>query len=395
MLDFGALPPEINSGRMYSGPGPGPMTAVAAAWDAVASQLESVSRGYSAVISGLQGEGWAGSSSEAMAAAATPYVTWITATGALAEQTASRARAAAAAYETAFAATVPPPLVAANRTELANLVATNIMGQNAAQIAATEAAYAEMWAQDAAAMYGYAASSATATALTPFNEPPSTTNAAGESSQAAAVAHAMGSSTATQSQAALSRLMSAVPQQLQTLASGASANASPAASSNAILTAFGNFNTLTAPVNLGGGISRTITSAGSFGSGLFRAGLQEHGAPPAVPRTGAVTAGANTPAPVGVRGPVLASVGRAAPIGGLSVPQSWASATPVASAVEEPQWLSEMDLGAVGPAEESAVGAAPIAGMGPMAGMATRPSVSSVLRVEPRRFKMPRPALGG
>ncbi|WP_203115967.1 PPE domain-containing protein, partial [Mycobacterium canetti] len=24
-MDFGALPPEINSGRMYSGPGSGPM----------------------------------------------------------------------------------------------------------------------------------------------------------------------------------------------------------------------------------------------------------------------------------------------------------------------------------------------------------------------------------
>ncbi|ORB32742.1 PPE domain-containing protein, partial [Mycobacterium paraseoulense] len=25
MFDFGALPPEINSGRMYAGPGSGPM----------------------------------------------------------------------------------------------------------------------------------------------------------------------------------------------------------------------------------------------------------------------------------------------------------------------------------------------------------------------------------
>ncbi|MDT7733617.1 MAG: hypothetical protein QOE12_791, partial [Mycobacterium sp.] len=25
MLDFGLLPPEVNSGRMYTGPGPGPM----------------------------------------------------------------------------------------------------------------------------------------------------------------------------------------------------------------------------------------------------------------------------------------------------------------------------------------------------------------------------------
>ena len=31
MLDFGALPPEINSGRMYVGPGSGPMLAASAA----------------------------------------------------------------------------------------------------------------------------------------------------------------------------------------------------------------------------------------------------------------------------------------------------------------------------------------------------------------------------
>ncbi len=34
-MDFGALPPEINSGRMYCGPGSGPMLAAAAAWDGV------------------------------------------------------------------------------------------------------------------------------------------------------------------------------------------------------------------------------------------------------------------------------------------------------------------------------------------------------------------------
>ncbi len=41
-MDFGALPPEINSGRMYSGPGCGSMLAAAAAWDGLAADNEVV-----------------------------------------------------------------------------------------------------------------------------------------------------------------------------------------------------------------------------------------------------------------------------------------------------------------------------------------------------------------
>ena len=104
-----------------------------------------------------------------MTAAAGSYVEWLSATAAQAEQTAAQARAAAAAYEAAFALTVPPPVIAANRSLLAALVATNFLGQNTPAIAATEAQYAEMWAQDAVAMYGYAGSSASATALTPVH----------------------------------------------------------------------------------------------------------------------------------------------------------------------------------------------------------------------------------
>jgi PPE family len=56
--------------------------------------------------------------------------------------------AAVARTEAAFAATVPPPVIAANRALLASLVVTNFLGQNTSTIAATEAHYAEMWAQD-------------------------------------------------------------------------------------------------------------------------------------------------------------------------------------------------------------------------------------------------------
>jgi hypothetical protein len=45
-----------------------------------------------------------------------------------------------------------PGAVTANRVTLAALVATNFLGQNTPALAAAEAQYAEMWAQDVAAM---------------------------------------------------------------------------------------------------------------------------------------------------------------------------------------------------------------------------------------------------
>ena len=189
-MDFSALPPEINSTRMYSGPGSGPLMAAATAWDELAIELESTSASYSSVISELTGDEWIGPSSASMAAAAAPYVAWMSTTAAQAEQAAAQAMAAASAYEAAFAMTVPPPVVAANRIQTMTLIATNILGQNTSAIAASEAQYAEMWAQDGAAMQGYASASAAASKLSPFTSPPQTTNPAGLAGQAAAVAQA-------------------------------------------------------------------------------------------------------------------------------------------------------------------------------------------------------------
>lgn len=135
-MDYGALPPEINSARMYSGPGSPPMLAAAAAWDGLAAELSSTASSYQSVIERLAGEGWLGPASASMAAAVTPYMTWVSLTGAQAEHAATQASAAAAAYESAFAATVPPAAVAANRVQLATLVATNFLGQNTPAIAA-------------------------------------------------------------------------------------------------------------------------------------------------------------------------------------------------------------------------------------------------------------------
>ena len=156
MIDFAALPPETNSARMYSGPGSASMLAAASAWNSISAEMRSAAASYGAVVSGLTSESWFGPSSTLMVAAITPYLEWLSTTATQAEQAGTQANAAAAAYEAAFAATVSPGVVAANRALLSNLLATNLFGQNTAAIAATEAQYAQMWAQDAAAMNGYA-----------------------------------------------------------------------------------------------------------------------------------------------------------------------------------------------------------------------------------------------
>src|SRR5215467_3132673 len=123
-MDFGALSPEINSARMYLGPGAGALLAASAAWEALADELHSAAGGHQTVISSLAELSWLGPSSMSMVTAVMPYLLWMRATAEQCEEAAERAAVAAAAYETAFAMTVPPPMVLANRVQLATLVAT-------------------------------------------------------------------------------------------------------------------------------------------------------------------------------------------------------------------------------------------------------------------------------
>ncbi|VBA50699.1 putative PPE family protein PPE32 [Mycobacterium pseudokansasii] len=176
LSDFAALPPEINSGRMYSGPGSGPLMAAAAAWDRLADDLETAATAYSSAALELASLRWRGQAADAMVAAVLPFVSWLSTTAVRAEQAAIQASAAAAAYEFAFALTVPPPVIAANRALLTALVSTNWFGQNSPAIATAEAHYAEMWVQDATAMHEYAGAAAIASVLTPFAPPPNVAN---------------------------------------------------------------------------------------------------------------------------------------------------------------------------------------------------------------------------
>jgi len=73
-MDFAVLPPEVNSGRMYAGPGAGPMMTAARAWDSLAAHQYSIATSYQSVISGPTGGPWLGPVSLSMASAAAPYV---------------------------------------------------------------------------------------------------------------------------------------------------------------------------------------------------------------------------------------------------------------------------------------------------------------------------------
>jgi PPE-repeat protein len=343
-MDFGIYPPEVNSSRMYAGPGSTPMLTAAEAWSGLAAELHSAASSYQSVVSGLTAGSWMGPSSASMTAAAASYAAWLRATAAQAEETAAQAKAAAAAYEAAFMSTVPPPAVAANRSQLMTLVATNLFGRNTQAIAATEAQYAEMWAQDSAAMYAYAASSASATSLTPFTTPQQNTDPGGTASQAAAVSQATGTSAgnAQSTVSSVQQALSAVPNALQ--------SASTSAQSTSLTDILDLLSDLISifldlpsdlatfafdiPAGAVGVVSLPLDIVGA-GTGLHTDKIisgwngeqpwPDTGPAPVEPFPAYLQ---NLPAGTVPSPSVAAALGEANPIGALSVPPTWTVATP-------------------------------------------------------------------
>lgn len=304
-MDFALLPPEVNSGRMYIGAGAGPMLAAASAWDALGAELNSTGLAYESILAELC-TSWAGPSALAMATAAAPYAQWMRGAAVQAEETALQARAAATAYETAFSMTVPPPMVAANRSLLMALVATNLLGQNAPAIAATEADYARMWAQDVTAMYGYAAGAATAAKLTPFAAPPRTTDPAGGAVQAGAVGQAVATAAEGQGQdviTGITQVLAGSSGLAQAVGAGAAGFSGPAAElalagTGVLVDTVGTFG-----IDVLGTFLIDAMGAAEVGQSLLRAAM-----------AGAL--------------PMTAGFASATSISGLSVPLAWASAAP-------------------------------------------------------------------
>lgn len=340
------------------------MLAAANAWDGLAAVLNAAAVSYGTVIAGLAVESWLGPASASMAAAAAPYAGWLSAAAMRAERTATQARTAAAAYETAFAMTVPPALIAANREQLMSLAATNLLGQNSPAIEALQAEYAEMWAQDAAAMLGYAASSEAASTLLPFTAPTQTADPARPAAAAAAAAPSEGiPALSAQTLKGLAALLSPV------------SSAIPASAASITLpTPIGDLDIAAAYIAVTATASLSLSAVNTARPWIFGYGSTNKATPDdddAVASTQGTALGSHRDAgpPTG-GGAAAAGVGQAALVGALTVPHSWTVAAPeIRLAVES---LPSASAG-VGPAPAN-LGAAPAALLGGMAlaGMAGR-----------------------
>lgn len=392
MVEYGALPPEINSARAYAGPQSAPLTAAAAAWQTLAANLGSNAAALHSAVMALLAGGFQGPSSTMMAAGATENVRWLFQAATQAQQTAIAAEQAALAIEAAHAGSVPPPVIEANRNLLETLISTNFMGVNSGAIAACVAAYDEMWTQDATTMYGFSADAAGITGmLVPFMAPAPTVNPGGFASQAAAVAQAGGTAagqagqnaaTAGQSTASMGggnassimsmapQFMSAVPQALQGLAQplmGGMGNP---------MQAMGGFQSLLSPFmsmmnpTMGGvggaGALTSATSAMGAAGGLGGGGFGGGG-------MGALSAG----------------MGAARSVGGLSVPATWAAGAPSGAAGATPISATGGTNTGAAPSTTSvgggAGGAAPMAAMqGKDSSSSNGPSYGAPVRVLPR-----------
>jgi PPE-repeat protein len=387
-FDFAARPPEVTSTLIYSGAGSGPLAAASTAFSSLSSELSSNAASYESIISGLGSE-WTGPSSTAMAASAQTYIEWLTTTSAQLQEAAAAAASSAAAYEAAHAAVIPPAVVYANRAQLAALVATNILGQNTPAILANEAMYAEFWAQDAAAMYGYsAAASAASAGVTPLTDPTENTNPGGQGAQSSAVSQAVGSNASS----------AAANNALSTTQNAASAAAAPAQDT---------FAGLLSAVNGLFGVPIVSNSIYNFGvtlawnSAMMTATLPLLGHFLAAAPFG-VTIGDAAPLGAGLGfgttlagatsggfggGATLASMGSASAVGGLSTPAAWSAAVPAEAGAANATlagsgWTASVDEGAMAgsgspggimPGMASAGGRGGGYGMGPRYG--TKPKV--------------------
>jgi PPE-repeat protein len=289
-----------------------------------------------------------------------------------------------------FASVVPPPLIAANRAELAQAVSTNILGLNNGVIAQLESQYAEFWAQNASALYSYAGSSAAATKISSFTTAPTIASPAAAGTQAAAVSSAT-ASPATTVQSWIQGLLTNVQKQIQNLSNPFIGQT---ATSKSALTEIWFLLTgqTILPTNLGAlangyqpfaslfynteGLPYFSVGMGNFGTQISKSAGWLGGAAPAAAAAVPKGIGGLGGAVGGAGGQVAAGLGQGAHVAGLSVPNSWPGATLTSAAkpmsaipVSEPITSGESGAGnLVGGMPVGAAGVGRGAGTGPRYG---------------------------
>lgn len=332
MVDYGVLPPEINSARIYAGPGAGSLVQAAAAWAGLAADLQDSVAGHRSVIAALTSGPWTGPAAAALLSSVSPYIAWLDNSAEEAAEAASQASAAAAAYESAFAASVPPPLIAANRALLAEAIQTNIFGQNSAAISTLEAQYAEFWAQDSQAMYTYAGSSAAATQLSPLPAAPEVVNLGGLADQAIAVFKAQNQAVQSNIITMFTEINPRFSDVLKTLSTPFNGTAmdqwivanTPLDDVVALFSKYlapyvSSLQSMIQSTQSFGQVSNGLTAMANFAKPAASAAKAAEGAASAA---GAAAANA-LPAIASKVGSVSAGLGNAVPIGGLSAPAKW------------------------------------------------------------------------
>jgi len=384
VIDFGAVPPELTSGMMYSGPGSLSLTTAAASWNSMAAELNAAAVGYEHVVTELASDGWMGVSAAQMAAAVEPYVEWMSTTGAQAEQTASQLQAAAAAFEQALGTITPPPLVADNRALLSEAMATNVLGQNNQVISELESMYSEMWANNTSVMQTYAAQSQAASKVTPTSNAPQIVNEAGVSQQLASTAAAQATPAAS-IQNSLQQFLNQITAELGKLATPAGTNqlVSQIGTNNPALTElwFLISGQTVLPSNLGTfltgynnyssffynteGLPYFSVGMGNFGVQIAKSAGWLGGAAPAAAAAPKAISGLGHAA-AGAGSQIAAGLGHGAHVAGLSVPHSWPGAQlasavkPVSSAVPVSEPITSGEGGGAG----NLVGGMPVGGTG-------------------------------
>lgn len=378
MIDFGALPPEINSGRMYVGAGPTSLVGAAAAWQALAAGLMAAAGGMTGITAALVTGPWTGPSSALMGMSHLQFIAWVFDTAATAEKAAAAASLAAGAYDTAFAATIPPEEVERNQITTATLIATNFLGVNSAAIAASQAQYQEYWAQDASAMYAYAADNEAIAAS--LNAPPflpaiPDTDPAGLGAQAASVGQATGES-AGQAASTVGGANSQLGSMASSLGSAATAPMQAVTEIPKAMTeipkALGQLVSPMSQLFAGSPLSNMFGGGGMLSSFGFGGGASGFGA------LGSL--GGTSPT-------VTASMGSSGvlPSGRLSVPASWAGSVEQSS-VARPFANSAEPIMSEQP-ETFGSGAAPRGMMAPMMSSGSAPAVVGTTTDKSRKMK--------